>query len=410
MFHIVESDKKKQKIRDVYLDYAAFAPVDKEVLKEILPYFDKKYGNASSMHESGRKSKQAIEEARGNIARIIGAEKDEIIFTSSGTESDNLAIIGIARAHRREGNHIIISAIEHKAVIEGTRQLKKEGFEISILPVDKYGVIDVEECIKLITDKTILISVMYVNNEIGTIEPIQELAKRIQEIRSKHDSSRGIYPLIHTDACQAANLLSLDVKKLGVDLMTLNSSKVYGPTGIGLLYKKSSITIEPIIVGGEQEKNTRAGTENLPMIVGLSVALLKAEKTKKSENKRFKELQKYFKKGLKNEIKDIIFNGHPRNNIPSTVHVSIPLIEGESMILKLDHFGIKASTGSACSSFDLKPSHVLIAIGQDSELIHGSIRFSMGRHTTKKDLDYCIQSFSSIVKELKSISALTLSK
>ncbi len=404
MSYTVELDKKT---RDVYLDYAAFAPIDKGVLKEMLPYFDKKYGNASSMHESGRKSKHFIEEARGKIAGTIGANKDEIIFTGSGTESDNLAIVGIARAHRAEGNHIIISAIEHKAVLEAAKQLKKEGFEITILPVDKYGVINIEECIKLITSKTILISVMYVNNEIGTIEPIQKLGNAIKSWRQEKVGKYGHaeYPLFHTDACQAVNLLSLDVKKLGVDLMTLNSSKVYGPAGIGLLYKKSNITIESIIVGGEQEKNTRAGTENLPMIVGLSLALLKAEKIKKSENKRLKELQKYFKKCLKDKIEDVIFNGHPINNISSTVHVTIPLVEGESMVLRLDHFGIKASTGSACSAYDLKPSHVLIAIGQERELIHGSVRFSMGRHTTKKDIDYCVRTFSSIVKELRSISA-----
>ena len=401
MYNTVESDKKT---KEIYLDYAALAPIDQEVLKKMLPYYNFKYGNPSSLHTNGRRAKQVLERARGKIARIINALPEEIIFTSSGTEADNLALLGVARGNREKGKRILISAIEHKAVLEAAKSLEKEGFEIDIIPVDQYGMINIEKCLTLIKKETILISVMYVNNEIGTIEPVQALVSALKKINPL------FRPLLHTDACQASNLLSLDVKELGVDLMTVNSSKIYGPLGAACLYKKSDVKLNPIIVGGEQEKNLRAGTENIPLIVGFAEALEKAQKIRDSEYKKFKNLEKYFIKKLKEKIPEIIFNGHPINKIPSTVHVSVPLIEGESAVLMLDQYGIRASTGSACSAFDLRPSHVLSAIGQNPDLMHGSIRFSMGRSTTREQLDVVLKFFPEIINKLKSISILTLKK
>ncbi len=394
MWNTAVSDKK------IYLDYAATAPTDKNILKKMMPYFSDLYGNPSSLHSSGRRASQIIVESRKKVADILNVLPEEIIFTGSGTESDNLAIIGIARANREHGNHIIVPAIEHKAILESVKELKKEGFEITILPVKSDGIIDVKECINSIKEGTILISIMYANNEIGAIEPIQQLSRAIKTRRGS-----GIFPIFHTDACQAAGFLSLDVNELGVDSMTLNGSKIYGPKGVGALYVKKNIRLNPIIVGGEQEKNQRAGTESVPLIFGFGEALVKADKMRKSESKRLKILRDYFIKKLAQKIPKMVLNGHKQNRLPNNIHFSIPHIEGESMLLMLDKMGIEASTGSACSAFDLKPSHVLTAIGQNPDLIHGSIRFSLGRDTTKKKLDYVLSVFPDIVEKLSKMSA-----
>lgn len=384
----------------VYLDYSAMASIDPEVLAVMVLYFDRRFGNPSSLHENGRRAREAIESARVRIAECVGARPEEVIFTGSGTESDNLALIGTARANRARGNHIIISAVEHKAVTHSAHMLRAEGFEVTVLPVNRQGRIDVNECLRLITDKTILISLMYVNNELGTVEPVRELAKALRERR------RDAFPMLHTDACQASNLFSLRVDELGVDLMTVNGSKIYGPTGIGFLYRRNGIALSPIIVGGEQEKNLRSGTENVPFIVGLSEALCRAQAGREAEYVRLAELRQYFTKELSARIPSLIVNGDPDAQSPSIVHVSIPFVEGESMLLRLDALGVSVSTGSACSAFDLRPSHVLLAIGQNPELIHGSIRFSLGKYTTKKELDYVLSVFPGIVSDLLSMSAL----
>lgn len=421
MYNIAGSDRKKNTNEEIYLDYGALTPVDREVLRKMLPYYDSKYGNPSSLHKNGRVARLALEHAREEIAKIFNAQSEEIIFTASGTEADNLAIFGVARANREKGNHILISAIEHKAVLETVKYLAREGFRVEIVPVDRYGMVNVKKIISLIKKETILISVMYVNNELGTIEPVQKIAKALADWKKGRsmffersgDFFQGsekniLLPFFHVDACQATNLLSLDVKKLGIDLMTVNSSKIYGPLGVACLYKKTGVKIESIIVGGEQEKNFRSGTENLPLIIGFAEALKKVDKLREKEYKRFRVLEKYFVKKLKAKIPDIIINGHPRRKIPSIVHVSVPSIEGESAILMLDQHNIRVSTGSACSASDLKPSHVLLAIGQNPDLVHGSIRFSMGRSTTKKDLDAVLKIFPEIIKKLKNISVLTL--
>ena len=391
--------------KTIYLDYAATTPLDTQVLEKMLPYFGSQFSNASSMHSSGRHAAQVITKVRREVANILGAYPEEIIFTGSGTESDNLAIKGVARVNRNFGNHIIISAIEHKAVIESAKQLESEGFMVSIIPVDFLGMIDIDACMKLITDRTILISVMYANNEIGTIEPIKELAAAVEKWRGAHGQTT--FPLLHTDACQAAGALSLSVKELGVDLMSLNGSKIYGPKGVGILYKKKTVSIRPTIVGGEQEKNLRAGTECLPLIVGFGEALKCADNIRKTENSRMVTLREYFMDMLVRNIPGAIINGHRTERLPNNVHISIPHIEGESILLMLDKLGIEASTGSACSAYDLKPSHVLMAIGQTAEFAHGSIRFSLGRDTTQNDIDYVLSVFPGIASRLSSISALT---
>jgi cysteine desulfurase len=386
----------------IYLDHASTTPTDPEILKEMLPYFKPEYSNPSSMHTSGRSAKAVIDKARWRISECINCSPDEIIFTGSGTEADNLAIVGIARAHREHGNHIIISAIEHKAVLEPAKLLKNEGFEVSILPVDRDGLINITECLKLIKKETILVSVMCANNEIGTIEPIQHLARAIHACRGSR-----IYPLLHTDACQASGYLSLDVVELGIDLMTLNSSKNYGPKGVGMLYKRRGIKIAPLITGGDQEKGLRAGTENIALIYGFALALEKVQRNRIKEGARIQKLRDYFYQELKKRLPQIELNGHPILRLPNNLHISIPAVEGESMLLMLDQKGIEASTGSACSALDLKPSHVLLAINQNEEIIHGSIRFTLGRHTTKKDIDYVLKVFPPIVEHLTLLSAVT---
>ncbi len=394
------SDKTHKRI---YLDYAATTPLDEEVLEHMLPYFDGKYSNPSSMHTSGRDAQSVIIHSRKMIAEILGTETSEIIFTGSGTEADNLAILGICRAYKHRGNHIIVSSIEHKAIFEPAKQLEKEGFQISILEVDKDGKIDCDACIKLITPETILISVMYASNEIGTIQPIQELAEKISSLKNKY----GL-PLLHTDACQATGYLPIHVPALGVDLMTINSSKAYGPKGVGLLYKKKNIDITPLVTGGDQEFLLRAGTENIALITGFAHALSKAENLRSNESLRLKNLQTYFMDQLTLQIPFLKFNGHLTDRLPNNIHLSIPAVEGESMILMLDQEGIEAATGSACSSLDLKPSHVLLAIGQDPEIIHGSVRFTMGRQTTKDELDRVVIVFKKIVDRLISLSSLKI--
>lgn len=389
-------------MKTVYLDHAAAAPLDPEVYEAMLPYFSDSYANPSSMHASGRNAAAAIRTARDMVARVVKCDPEEIIFTGSGTESDNLALMGGARRHKSRGMHIIISAIEHKAVTESAKVLEAEGFQVSIAPVDEYGMVDPKIIASMVTNETTIISVILANNEIGTVEPVAEVA-RLLESRKKATG----FPLLHTDACQAAGYVALDVATLGVDLMTLNGSKSYGPRGVGVLYKKSGVLLSPTVVGGHQEGGLRAGTESVPLIVGMAKALQKAEALREEETKRLSELRVYFIQGLQAAIPDIIVNGHPENHVPHILHVTVPKIEGESMVLLLDQAGIACATGSACSTNDLRPSHVLSAIGHDNDLIHGSLRFSMGRGTDKDAIEYVLSVFPGIVSRLKAASALT---
>lgn len=389
----------------VYLDYSATTPIDPEVVQYMMEFFDSKYGNPSSMHGSGRLSNSKIKEAKQTVANCLNCEPSEIIFTGSGTESDNMAIVGAARANKKYGNHIIISAIEHKAVMESAEYLKKEGFEIEYAPVSHEGLINVQEVLGIIREDTILVSIMYANNEIGTIEPIEELFSEIRKNKTQDNT-----PILHTDACQVAGNLPIDVVKLGADLLTINSSKIYGPKGVGVLYIKKHTNIDPIVHGGGQENGLRAGTESLPQILGMAYALRKSIEIMNDEQKRLVVLREYLIKNLQSKIPDIIINGSKDKFLNHIVHVTIPSIEGESIVLMLDSLGIEVSTGSACSSNDLRPSHVLVAIGQNDNLIHGSVRFSLGRFTTKDELDYLLEVFPTVIENLRKISVLTTQK
>lgn len=399
MSNTAEYGKTKRRI---YMDCAATTPLDEEVFEAMKPYFGSDFGNPSSIHSSGRTAKRAIENARLKTAEIIGAKSREIIFTGSGTESDNLAIIGAARANRERGNHIIISAVEHKAVIEAAKQLEREGFRADKAPVDSFGRVNADEILSLVKNDTILVSVMYANNETGMVMPVAEIGEKLKKIRGQNK-----FPLFHTDACQAAGWLPLNVSELNVDLMTLNGSKIYGPKGVGVLYKKRDILLEPIIVGGGQESGLRAGTESVPLIVGFAAALEKAERLRQNESAHLRSLREYFIEELKKRIPEIIINGHPEFNLPTIVYATFPKIEGESLVLMLDEAGVEAATGSACSSNNLEPSYVLRAMGQSDDLIHGSVRFSLSRHTTREEIDYVLSVLPRIVQQLKSVSFLT---
>jgi cysteine desulfurase len=379
--------------KKIYLDYAATTPVEPEVVRAMLPYFDKKFGNPSSLHSWGREAKLAIDQARESIAELISAKPEEIIFTSGGTEADNLAIKGIAMA--KKSGHIITSAIEHHAILNTCRWLEKVGFEITYLPVDRYGFVnpkDVEEAIK---KNTILVTIMHSNNEIGTIEPIEKIAK----ICAQHN-----IPL-HTDAVQSFGKIPLNVKRLGVDMLSASSHKIYGPKGAGCLYVRSGLRLTPMLHGGHQEFEIRVGTENVPAIVGFGKAVQISKRVMAKEYVRLKKLKNKLVKGVA-KIPDCRLNGHPTRCIPGIANFSFDRIEGESLVLKLDMAGIATSTGSACAERELKPSHVLTAIGLSHVQAHGSLRISLGRHTTENDIDYLLEILPKAVEELRAISPL----
>lgn len=385
----------------IYLDHAATTYVDPAVLKTMVPYLSEHFGNPSSLYSPGRRAKVAIERARATIAQILHAQPNEVIFTGSGTESDNLALFGVARAYRHQGNHIIVSAIEHKAVLEAAKKLEREGFAVSYIGVDSNGLVDMDELRNALRKETILVSVMYANNEIGAIQPITEIAAAI-----KRHKGEALLPLLHTDACQAAGALDLDVTGLGVDLLTLNGSKIYGPKGVGCLYITEGIQIEPMLVDGGQERSLRAGTENVAGIVGLAEALRLSEQLRPEESTRLIALRDYGIAELLKAIPRSRINGDRKQRLPNNINISIEGVEGESLLLMLDAQGIFVSTGSACTSADLDPSHVLLAIGLPEELAHGSLRLTLGRRTTKEELDKVITVLPGIVKTLRSISSI----
>lgn len=391
-----------QKNKIIYLDYAATTPLSPEVKKEMDVVLENVYGNPSSLHSRGYEAKVVLDGAREKIAKILNVRADEIIFTSGGTESDNLAVLGYARANKSDGAHIITSAIEHHAVLEPCHKLEKEGFAVTYLPVDKDGVIDLEEFKKSLKKETILVSIMYANNEIGTIQPIKEIA----EIINKFNQENDVDVVFHTDACQAAGVLDLKVKNIGVDMLTLNAGKIYGPKGIGLLYVKKGIKLEPLFYGGGQEFGVRAGTENVAAIVGLAKALEVAQRSKEKDSQRILELREYLIDGILKEIPKTRLNGSREKRLPNNVNISFAAIEGESLILYLDQMGICASTGSACTSKSLEPSHVILALGQPHEVAHSSLRLTIGHKTTKQDLDFVLEVLPGIVKKLRIMSPI----
>jgi cysteine desulfurase len=389
-------------VKKIYFDNSATTPVRKEILKEALPYFSNNYANASSFHSMGLSAKKALNESRKKIAKILNCTQEEIIFTGSGTESINLAIKGIAFKKMLQGKKgtIITQKTEHPAVLNTLAWLKKIGFNTIQIGVNNEGIISLKELEETITNEqkkgneVILVTIMYSNNEIGTIQPIKEIA----QLCHKH------HTILHTDACQATEYLDIDTKKLGVDLMTLNGSKVYAFKGTGLLYKKKGIELEPLLHGGEQEFKLRAGTENVPGIVALAKAMELAHKEKKSESKRITKLRDYFIKKIEKEIPKSYLNGSRTKRLPNNINISFEGVEGESILLRLNEKGILVSTGSACASYSLDPSHVLLAIGREHALAHGSIRFTLGKYTTKKEVDYTIEKLKKTIKFLREIS------
>lgn len=388
-------------MRRVYMDYAATTPPLPEVVEAMLPYLDetKVFGNPSSLHAFGQEARAAVEEARAKVAALINADPKEIVFTSGGTESDNFAINGVLRANK-DKNHIITTKIEHHAILEPCLFLEKQGFKVTYLNVDKDGLVDPEDVRKAITDKTVLVSIMHANNEIGTIEPIAEIAKITKE--------KGVY--LHTDAVQTVGQINVDVKELGVDLLSASGHKFYGPKGIGFLYIKKGTRMKPFLLGGEQEARRRGSTENVPGIVGMAKACEVAKQDLPNRIKDLTRLRDKLSSGLLAKIPDIHLNGHPTKRLPKNVDVSVKFIEGESMLLNLDMEGIAVSTGSACSSSTLEPSHVLLAIGKPPEEAHGSIRFTLGRLNTEADVDYVLDVFPKIVEKLRAMSPLVRRK
>ena len=384
-------------MRKVYLDNNATTRMREEVLEAMLPYYKEIYGNASSIHEFGRTARRAIDEAREKVKDLLGASSaEEIIFTSGGTESDNFAIKGVAHALKTKGNHIITSSIEHHAVLNTCKFLEKEGYRVSYIRVDKDGIIDLDELKRSITDKTILMTAMFANNEVGTIEPVDEIGEIAKE--------KGIY--FHTDAVQAIGKIPFDVKRENAALVSMSGHKIYGPKGVGALYIRKGTKITPQMQGGHHEMGKRAGTENVAGIVGLGKAAELAKRELHEEAMRFKKLRDYLYQGIISNIKYVSLNGHPEKRLPNTLNVGFKYLEGESIILNLDMEGVSVSTGSACTSGSLEPSHVLTAMGVDPAETQGSIRFSWGGDSTKEDMDYVLQVLPPIIKRLRDMSPL----
>ncbi|AAM06097.1 cysteine desulfurase NifS [Methanosarcina acetivorans] len=382
--------------RTVYMDNSATTPVRKEVVEEMLPYLTENFGNPSSIYELGKISKHAVENARKRVADAIGAEENEIYFTSGGTESDNWTVKGVAFANKNRGKHIITSSIEHHAVLHACAWLEGQGFEVTYLPVDRYGMVSPEELKNAIRDDTILISIMLANNEIGTIQPVEEIGKISRE--------NSIY--FHTDAVQAIGHVPIDVKKMNVDLLSLSGHKFGGPKGCGALYIRKGTKIEAFLHGGAQERKRRAGTENVPSIVGLGKAIGLATGEMEETNKPLLEMRERLIKGLL-QIPKTHLNGHPTERLANNVNVTFEYIEGESLLLLLNAKGIFASTGSACNSTSLEPSHVLTACGVPHEIVHGSLRLSLGRMNTLEDVDRVLEVLPEIVQKLRNMSPLT---
>ncbi|MBP2045260.1 cysteine desulfurase [Methanobacterium aggregans] len=384
----------------IYMDHSATSPVDPEVFEAMKPYFQEEFGNASTLYKLGRDSKRAMEDARAQVASIIGAEPKDVIFTSGGTESDNIAIKGTAYKLKNKGKHIITSNIEHPAVHETCKYLEKKGFEVTYIPVGTDGIVKVSDVETAIRDDTILITIMHANNEIGTIQPIAEIGKIAHE--------KGI--LFHTDAVQSVGKIPVDVNDLNVDMLSISSHKLYGPKGIGALYIKKGVRLEPIIHGGGHERGLRPGTENVPGIVGFGKACQLSEENLEEESARLTRLRNKLVDAVLKENEKAYLNGDREKRLPGNANFRFTGIEGESLILHLDSKGIAASTGSACSSTKLEPSQVLMAIGLEEVEAHGSLRISMGRENTEEDVEHAIVAIKEVVSTLRNMSPLWCSK
>ena len=378
-------------MKTIYVDNGATTKVDEEVLKEMLPYFSESYGNPSSIYSIGRKNKKAIEIARERVAKAINCKPQEIYFTGCGSEADNTALKGVAYANKEKGNHIITSKIEHPAILDTCKTLESQGFVITYIDVDENGVIKLDELENAITEKTILISVMFANNEIGTIEPIREIGL----IAKKHNV------LFHTDAVQAVGCVRIDVEDLNIDLLSMSGHKFYGPKGIGALYVRKGVKFDKFMNGGHQEKNKRAGTENVAGIVGIGKAIELAYEDFDKHIEKIKNVRDYYVDEIAKKIPDIKINGDIKNRLPGNSNISFKFIDGEELLLNLDSKGICASTGSACTSGSTDPSHVLLAIGLPNELAQGSLRLSFGKYNSKEEVDYIVENLVEIVERLR---------
>jgi len=383
-------------VKRIYLDYAATTPTHPEVMKAMLPYFTESFGNPSSIHSYGQEAKDAIERARNKVAALIGAKTEEIVFTGSGTEADNFAVKGVALSRQAKGNHIITSLIEHPAVLETCKFMEKQGFSVTYLPVDGYGLVDPNDVKKAITKKTILVSIMHANNECGTIEPVAQIGNIAREAE--------IY--FHTDAVQTAGHIPLDVNKLNVNLLSISAHKLYGPKGVGALYIRKGTRISSFMHGGNQERGRRASTENVPGIVGFGKAAEIALQEMLEEAQKLTALRDRLIEGILRGIEYTQLNGHPVTRLPNNVNVSINYVEGESILLNLDLDGICASTGSACTSADLEPSHVLVAMGLPHLQAHSSLRFTLGKWTTEEEINKVLEVLPGIVSKLRAMSPL----
>ncbi|QNB45307.1 cysteine desulfurase NifS [Thermanaerosceptrum fracticalcis] len=383
-------------MRRVYLDHSATTPVRPEVAQIVLEYMTNKFGNPSSVHVYGREAKQGLEKAREQVAKLINAKPEEIIFTSGGTEADNLAITGIAQTYANKGKHIITSAVEHHAVLDTCKNLEKLGYTVTVLPVDEYGIIKLEDLKKAITKETILITIMHANNEVGSIQPVAEIGKIAKE--------NGV--IFHTDAVQSLGKIPVDVDKMNIDLLSGSGHKIYAPKGIGFLYIRRGVGLKPLTFGGGQERRRRPGTENLPGIVGLGLAAELAGKEMETEMPRIAKLRDRLIAGIMERIPHVRLNGHPQERVPNNVNVSFEFVEGESLLLSLDMKGIAASSGSACTSGSLDPSHVLMAMGICHEIAHGSVRMTLGKANTEEDIDYVLEVLPPIVERLRLMSPL----
>ena len=381
----------------VYLDNAATTMVRPEVIDAMLPAFSTYYGNPSSLHEYAREAAKLVDDARADVAAVIGAKPDEIIFTGGGSESDNMALRGVVAATKKKGKHVITTAIEHHAVLYTLQAMEREGIaELTILPVDEYGLVTAEQVANAIREDTVLVSIMFANNEVGTIEPIAEIGKVCRE--------KGV--LFHSDAVQATGHLPINVVEMNIDLLSISAHKFHGPKGVGVLYLRKGVRIPPLIIGGGQEKKRRAGTENVPGIVGLSTALRLANEHMPENAARVGALRDKLMKGIAERIPDVKLNGHPTKRLPNNVNYSIRYIEGESILLMLDINGIAASSGSACTSGSLDPSHVLLAMGLPHEIAHGSLRLTLSEFTTEAEIDYVLDLLPQIVQRLRDMSPL----
>ena len=389
--------------RMVYMDHAATTPVRPEVMEAMLPYFTHRFGNASSLYTLAQESRRAVDEARESVARVLGCRTSEVVFTSGGSESDNTALKGAASALKQTGNHIITTSIEHHAILHTCQYLEDTGFRVTYLPVDRDGLVDTEDVLKAVTEETTLVSVMLANNEIGTIQPVADMARGVKEIAKK----LGRTIVFHTDAVQAAGFMDIDVNALGVDMLSLSSHKFYGPKGVGVLYVRRSTPFTPQQFGGAQERQRRAGTENVPGIVGTAVALKLASEERESSSEHCLRLRDSLVQGIQERIERVHLNGHATLRLPNNVNFSFDGVEGEPILLGLDFAGTAASSGSACTSGALEPSHVLLALGLPADLAQASLRLTLGKDNTQEDVEHVLRVLPELVGRLRAMPSLS---